>query len=98
MPVDEEKIRALREQAAVLTSLKKHAAWPLLNEIFEGKKKTHLAMVAAQLMGEDPINQRQLDWIRGYWQGCSWLLANPDMADPTLKRSLAGAKTLEDNG
>jgi hypothetical protein len=96
--IDPDKERQLRQRQEKLTALANHPSWPTLKESFEAKKNSHLNMIAAELLGEDPINQRQLDWIRGYWQGCSWLLANPGMAEHSLEAALKKARTLEEDG
>lgn len=96
MPV--EVPRELRQRQERLSSLAAHPGFEDLKELFKARKEKHLKEVALDIMGDKEVDQRKLDRIRGFWAGCSWLLANPDMAEGSLKKALAAANILEENG
>ena len=99
MPVDPEKERVLRQQQERLSSLAAHPGWEDLKNIFEARKEKDLKRVAlTAIMGDKAADQRELDRIHGWWAGCSWLLRNPDMAESSLKKALAAAQLMEENG
>src|SRR5690348_13502248 len=96
--VSAEKETLLRERQERLTSLANHPGWAQLKQVFAARKEAHVKSVAAKLIAGEEIQQRELDRIHGWWAGCQWLINNPDMAESSLKKALAAAKLMEEDG
>lgn len=96
--VDPEKERILRQRQEKLSALANHPGFKELREIFETKKEKHLKTLAADIMASGIVEQRRVDWTRGFWAGCTWLLKNPGSAEDTLEKALAAAQLMEEHG
>lgn len=85
----EDKIKVLGDRALGLGSIREHRGWKALREEFERKKERHVKTFTSNcITGADPVNQREVDMMRGFWAGCQWLLDNPEQAEETLDRAL----------
>ena len=94
--MDAEKLKVIGDRAQELSKLKKHPSWPVLREIFEGKKNQWFGSLARSLMAGQLVDQREIDRKAGFFAGAEWILDNPDMAEASLNRALKKAQTLEE--
>jgi hypothetical protein len=95
----ERKLLELGERAQELGKLTEHPSWPVLREEFARKRaRTEKALFSQFMSGgaeTKAVNQRYLDYWRGFFEGCEWLLSNPEMAETTLETALRKARELE---
>lgn len=88
--------KQLRERQVRLTVLAQHPAWQELRDEFARQKERHLKKVAGELMGTALIDQREIDYYRGFWAGCGWLLNTAENAEDALEKALNRAKQHEE--
>jgi len=87
----------LAERAAKLGELKRHPSWAVLKEILEAKKERRFAHFARELMaGREPVDQRKLDFERGFWAGITYILANPEHAEREFEKAVEKAERLKE--
>lgn len=93
-------MQQIAEQAQTLSELKKHPSWRLLRQIFERKQTKYFDALASRLMrgGIDspPLDQRELDYQRGFWAGARWILDNPEQAERSLELALKRVQLYEE--
>jgi hypothetical protein len=91
-----DKLRDAGDLARELAKLKEHPAWTTLRLEFEERKEAHLAKQARDLMAGgpeiEPINQRKLDYQRGFLRGAAAVFTAPDNAVAELERLLANER------
>lgn len=69
--------------------------WDELKEEFKRKKERQLKALISKFVNGN-FDQREADWHRGFWAGCEWLLANPDMAEKSVERALRTSTALKE--
>ncbi len=98
-PVSAEKIQLLSEQQVKLTELTHQPGWRILRRIIETKKslfeKNFTARHLSAVPTAEPVNQRDLDYWRGFFACGDYILANPEKAESTLEAALKGANLLK---
>lgn len=77
------------EIVAKLRELKVAEGWSTLIEVFTAAKEQYYAAVTQQLMRGREINQRKLDYNRGFFDGVTKLLEQPETAESVLEKALA---------
>lgn len=76
----EDKARAQGNLAQGLRHLRESEDWQVLRQsMLQAKRKVMEAWTNALLRGE-AVNQRQIDYDRGYWDGIMQVLEAPDRA------------------
>lgn len=83
--------RELMTRQGDLTALAKHPSWPILEGEVERKRARLEKYLLAKLLGSMPttaINEHEVDYLRGFIQGMTWLVAVPTHAEVTLERFL----------
>ena len=87
-----EKVQALSERQVKLTDLTKAPGWKILSAGVEAKKalyeKNLLARHLSAVPTAEPVNQRDLDYWRGYFAGQRDLISSPEKAEKTLEVTL----------
>lgn len=100
MPPDTAKVQQIAEKAQMLGELKKHPGWSLLREIFNKKQKTYFESLARKIMSGSidapTLDQRELDYQRGFWAGARWILDNPEQAERSLETALKRVQIYEE--
>ena len=91
-PLRSQKIRDVGDAARELAKLTEHPSWPALRTEIEKRKQGYLTKVARQLTSGGPdaeaFNQREMDYIRGFFKGVDAVLDTPDRAVATLEKAL----------
>ena len=87
----EETLKKIGEKAQGLSLLREIPEWARLKEIAEEKKREQLAALSRKIMSTQPLDQREVDFNRGFWTGISWILDNPEASNTQLKKALAKA-------
>jgi hypothetical protein len=82
----------LTHRGNTLKELTEHPAWPELRAMAEQGKESYLRRIANRLLRGEAIEQRDLDYDRGYYQGIEDLLASPDKAVKQMRRALERAE------
>lgn len=85
-------IRQIGDKARELGKLVDHPAWAILRAEFDGLKETYFKRLATRLVSgglkAEALDQRELDYQRGFFRGAEWILANPEMIAKTLEKAL----------
>jgi len=80
--VDEAQVEELAQRSLALERLQKQDDWQVLIDDYGRKKQAVRASYAKYLdlsspTGILPIDQRELDYWRGFFAGAEWILDNP---------------------
>lgn len=85
-------LRDAADTARELAKLKDHPSWEVLRSEFEARKRRYLDKIARQLaaggIDADPLNQREIDYQRGFLRGAQAVLDSPENAIEHLERVL----------
>lgn len=85
-----DKLRGAGDKAHELAKLTEHPAWPVLKQVFEERKQAYIASQARRFAagGEDAeaLDQRRVDYRRGWLRGAEEILRAPDNAIAELER------------
>jgi hypothetical protein len=91
------KLAEIAERTAQLSDLKKLREWQTLCEVMEGKRERYFRNLAHELIhGKEEVDQRKLDFYRGFWAGVFYLLANPEQAEREFERAAEKAERLKE--
>ena len=89
-PLDPEVERQRQATNAELSALAKHPSWSELeSEVVRKKSVIERHLTRRILTGVEPVNQREVDFLRGVMEGLSWLVNRPHQASVSLERYLA---------
>ena len=84
--LSEAEARNLMTTQSALTALSQHPSWPDMVQVVADKEQTIRRIIVAQALRPTPLDQRQIDYLRGFVHGMRWFLAVPDQAETTLER------------
>jgi len=91
-PLRSPRVRELADKAQELAKLKEHPSWEILRAEFEKRKQGYLRGVAQGLMAGGPdapaMDQRRIDYERGFLRGAQAVLDTPDNALAQLEAEL----------
>ena len=88
--MDEERLLKIGKKAQELELLREMPEWGRLKKIFEDRKLEQQRMLMRRVMSPHPVDQREIDFHRGFWTGCMWLLNCPDSSERSLQKALRG--------
>jgi hypothetical protein len=95
---DEDRQMLLRRQAG-LTALSKHPSFPELEAVVDGRVRVIEDMVLAHAFAGGPestaLDQRYLDYWRGYANGMRWIVRAMVAAEASVEHFLQQAKKEE---
>lgn len=87
-----ERIRELGDRAQALGKLTGHEGWELLRKELEERREAFERTLGRRLLGggidSDPVDQRHIDYQRGYWRGVRDVLESPSKAQNALDDAL----------
>ena len=86
--MDEERLIKIGKKAQELEILREMPEWKRLGKILDDRMVEHKRMLLHRIMSPHPVDQREIDFYRGFWTGCKWLLDTPDASDRSLKTAL----------
>lgn len=93
-----ERVAELGDLARDLAKLTEHPSWSVLRSEFDKRKTAYLAKLVRKLAAggveAPPVNQREIDYQRGFLRGAQAVLDSPDNALKMLEKALRE----EDNG
>jgi hypothetical protein len=91
-PLRPAELRDAADTARELAKLKEHPSWDVLRSEFEGRRRRYLdnlaRSIAAGGIDADPLNQRAIDYQRGFLRGAQAVLDSPENAIEHLERVL----------
>lgn len=91
-PLRSPKVRELGDSVRELAKLVEHPSWPALRSEFDKRKDTYVQKIARDYtaggIDAKPIDQRQIDYIRGFLRGAQAVLDTPENAMKALEEAL----------
>ena len=84
----DEQRRKLTIRGGALAVLSKHPSWPDLKDEIQAKKDRLERSVLAKTLSPHPIDQRHIDFVRGFIAGMEYLLLIPENAEARLEAYL----------
>jgi hypothetical protein len=94
---EDPKVQKIVERAHRFSGLKENPAWAELYEEVKRKKKNYMEGFARRLMAGELVDQREIDYHRGFYQGAVWILAHPEEAEAALERAARNAWLIDPN-
>ena len=87
-----DQIRVLGDRAQQLSKLTEHPSWATLKEELGRVREMYQTKLSRKLttggINAPPLDQREIDYQRGFFAGAKWILDNPDLAESTLQTAL----------
>lgn len=74
-------LAAIQDKRQLFATLKQHPAWPQLLDHYKELRVRYERQLGARLMGGAELDQREVDFHRGYWHGVFAVLASPEAAE-----------------
>lgn len=85
----EEQARHLVTTSGALAALQSHPSWEnLKGEIGVKEEKCRRVIMAMAMNPNKPVDQRQIDYLRGFIGGMHYIVAVPESAESTLENYL----------
>jgi len=81
------KVRQTIRDAHLFDSLKSHEGWKRLAEHVRADRERFLMRLAKRLMSGQVVDQREIDYQRGFYQGAEWVIGHPEEAEASLERA-----------
>lgn len=94
-PPDPEKVAQLQERATRLGELRAHPSWAELCEVVAEKKAARFEQLRKNLLSGEPVDQRYIDRLAGFFMGAEFVLERPDLAEASLATALKKAELFE---
>lgn len=95
---DPEATRLQLQRNAELVALASHPSWPAMREEVDYRREQIKQRVLTIALSEGPVDQRQIDFLRGVMSGITWLAGVPERSERSLEKALADAiQTGEEN-
>lgn len=87
-----QEIKLLGDRAQSLSKLVDHPSWQTLRDELDRVKEQYMGRLARKLVSggisATPIDQREIDYQRGFFSGAEWILANPEQAESSFAKAL----------
>lgn len=75
-----------------LAKLTEHPSWPVLRQVFaDAREKAERKLSREMLSGGElvaPVDQRKVDYRRGFLRGCQAVLDHPELAQHAFEKAL----------
>lgn len=84
----EDRVDGLAEIHAPLKALAETDGWRILKQVFDRQRERYYDQLSRSLMAGAEIDQRKLDFNRGFFESVEDLLEAPENAEKTLKKAL----------
>lgn len=84
----DEQRRKLTTRGGALAVLAQHPSWPDLVQEIQAKRERLERSVVAKTLSTAPVDQRHLDFVRGFIAGMEYLLLIPSNAESRLEAYL----------
>ena len=80
--------------AQLYDELKQHPGWRRLYEHIEAEEEGFARGLAKRLMAGENVSQREVDFHRGFFRACKWVVGHPEQAMGSLERAARQALLL----
>lgn len=83
------KVQQIVANAHLFDDMKKSPAWQKLYELTKKKKQTFLERISQRLWDDQLLipSREEIQYHKGFYQGCIWVLAHPEHAAINLERA-----------
>jgi hypothetical protein len=85
------KVARILEDVQRFAALREDPAWRRLNEKVKADEEHFLVSLAQRQMAGEDVSQREIDFHRGWYRACRWLLGHPEQALDNLERAVRSA-------
>lgn len=92
------RVRQTIRDAHLFDSLKEHDGWKRLAELVRGDRERFFAKITRRLMAGQEVDQREIDFHRGFYMGAEWVIGHPEQAEASLERAARKAWRLQQGG
>lgn len=86
------------EDAKRFETLREDPAWKRLNDKVRADEEHFLRSLTSRLMAGEQVSQREIDWYRGFYAACKWLLGHPEQAMDNLEKAATRAWRMQEVG
>ena len=86
-------MKGLVEEVRLLDDLHEHAGWKRLYERIRADRERFLYRLASRIMAGDLVDQREVDFHRGYYRGALDTVERPEKALADLEKAARFAYT-----
>lgn len=88
------RVQQIVENARLFDGLREHAGWRRLRDQVRAEQEGFLARLARRLMAGEGVDQREIDYYRGYYQGALDTVERPEKAEENLEKAARHAWAL----
>lgn len=88
---EEPRVAQIVNEAHLLDGLKDHAGWKRLIERVRSHESRWMETVTARLMRGERVEQTEIDYRRGFYEGARWILEHPAQAEAALEEAAQAA-------
>lgn len=88
------RVKKIVEDVRLFDGLREHAGWRRLRDSIRADRDRFLLGIARQLMSGQEVDQRKIDFYRGYFQGALDTVERPEKAEENLERAARHAWAL----
>jgi len=81
------KIRAVAEDAKVFGELRDQRGWQRLVERLANEKDEYMLDIAARLLANKEVPQREIDFMAGFYKGADYVLKHPEKAEESFVKA-----------
>ncbi len=81
------KVQRIVEDVKLFDGLREHQGWRRLYERVKADRERFLLGLARRLLSGDKVDQQEIDFHRGFYQGAFWVLGHPEQAENSLERA-----------
>lgn len=81
------KVQQIVEDVRLLGELQEHVGWRRLYERVKEDRARFMGAIARRLMAGEKVDQREIDFHRGFYYGALWILGHPEEAEKSLERA-----------
>lgn len=85
------RVHRVIEEARLYDSLRENVAWQKLAQRVRDDKDRYFASIARRLMSGAKVDQREVDYMRGFYFGARWIIEHPEEAEKSLERAARAA-------
>lgn len=88
------RVQKIVEDVRMFDGLREHAGWRRLRDAIKAEREGFLLSLARRLMSGEEVDQRMIDFYRGYFQGALDTVERPEVAERNLERAARSAWAL----
>lgn len=85
------KVQQVIQEAALFDGLLQNPGWKRLRNRLESSKDNFMLSLASRLMKGEKVDQRELDFKRGWFKGAEAMILTPEQAEVSLEAAAAEA-------